>query len=208
VRLFRRRDDETLNERLLREAGYGPNGAKLDNASSIETTSVPLRPASLTSPVPYTDRLLPVAPGLRVGSWDAVAIAVEPGLRDDAYEFATVPDGSLIVDATCDEELSPLADALEAQLQPPYRAQAVRQDNGMWLVSGRQIEVIQLAAEGEELELSSLDGERIFSVDGRPADPASAPPALAPLGETQAADYAVHASRLDGDLWEIAADPL
>ncbi len=119
-----------------------------------------------------------------------------------------MPDGSLIVDATCDEDLSPLADAIEAQLQPPYRARAVRQDPRRWLVSGRRIQVVHLVADGDELELSCLEGQRTFSIDGRQVDPATNPAELTALGERRGPDYAVHASRIDGDLWEIGADPL
>lgn len=47
-------------------------------------------------------------------------------LSDDAsgLRVATVPDGTLIVAEDCDEDLSALADAIEARLQPPYRAKA------------------------------------------------------------------------------------
>jgi len=205
--LFRRRD-ETLNERLLREAGYGPDGTKLENVPPVAMATAPSPPDAFMPLFPQADGLLGSSREPGAGHWDAVTIAAGSGLRDDAYEFATVPDGTRIVAETCDEDLSPFADAIEAQVQPPYRARAVRQANGMWLVSGRRIRVVELAAEGEELELSSLEGRRLFSVDGQPADPATAPSELAALGERRSVDYAVHASRIDGDLWEIEADPL
>ena len=144
----------------------------------------------------------------RLGDWDAVTIAAAPDLREGAYDFATVPDGTLIVAETCDEDLSALAEAIEAQLEPPYRARAVRQSDGQWLVSGRRMQVMQLESGGDELELSSLEGRRVFSVDGRPVPLSTAPPALVPLGERLGPDFAVRASRIDGDLWEIGADPL
>jgi len=206
---FRRRE-ETLNDKLLREAGYGPDGTKPPEAPHLAITSEPPPPDAVRPLLlPQADALSAAASAeQRLGSWDAVAIAVEPRLRDDEYEFATVPDGSLIVDETCDEDLSPLADAVEAQVQPPYRARAVRQDATQWLVSGRRIQVVQLVADGDELELSCFEGQRTFSIEGRQVDPTTAPAELAALGERRGPDYAVHASRIDGDLWEIGADPL
>ena len=191
--LFRRRD-ETLNEKLLREAGYGADGTKPHDAS----------PPTHVSPLPEPHVLTYAAPP----GWDAVVVAVAPGLQAPTYDFATVPDGSLIVPETCDEDLAPLADAIESRLEPPYRAKAVRQNDRQWFVSGRRIEVVQLAADGDELALSSVDGDRIFTVDGAPADPASAPPELAALGEREGRDYAVRATLIDGDLWEVQSDPL
>ena len=44
----------------------------------------------------------------------------------------------------------------------------------------------------------AVEGQRIFG----------SVPALEERGEREGADYAVHAERLDGDLWEIRAAPL
>jgi hypothetical protein len=190
-----RRSEETLNDRLLREAGYGPDGTALPNADPPVAAS---------------------GEGLLVGSfeqirprnWDVVTPVEVPALDGNAYEFATLPDGSLIVDASCEENLSSLADAVEEHLQPPYRAIGVRQHDRLWMVSARNIEVEQLAAGGDELMLSSIDGQQTFSIDGQPADATYAPAELARFGDVGSDDYAVHATRLDGDLWEIDADPL
>jgi len=195
LRLFRRRE-ETLNDKLLREAGYEPDGTKLPDSPPPTVPAEPLFPA-LASPVQP-----------RLGNWDAVTIAVAPGLREPGYDFATLPDGSLIVGETCDEDLSALAAAIEARLEPPYRARAIRQNDRQWLVSGRRIQVVQLAIEGDELELSSLGGQRLFSVDGSPVPSATAPAALPALSGRLGSDFVVRASRIDGDLWEVSADPL
>ncbi|MFL6029256.1 MAG: hypothetical protein ACJ74D_04405 [Gaiellaceae bacterium] len=194
MHLFRRRD-ETLNDRLLREAGYGPDGTKPANTPPLSPTIEPALHAAATVPE-------------RLGDWDAVTIVAAPDLREGGYDFATVPDGTLIVAETCDEDLTALAAAIEAQVEPPYRARAVRQDDGQWLVSARRMQVMQLESGADELELSSLEGRRMFSVDGRPVPPSMAPPELALLGERLGPDFAVRASRIDGDLWEIGADPL
>jgi hypothetical protein len=204
VRLFRRRE-ETLNDRLLREAGYGPDGTKLaDVEPAVPEASSPLL---VTPQLPTADGVL-LGPLSAQHGWDAVAAAEAPELRRDAYEFATVPNGSLIVDESCDEDLSPLADGVERQLQAPYRAVAARQDDRFWLVSARRIQVAQLPVDGDELELSSVGGRRVFAIDGRTADAAGAPRELVRLGEARGSDYAVRATRIDADLWEVDADPL
>ena len=202
---FRRRE-ETLNDRLLREAGYAPDGTKPEPAppEAEPARTLGLRP------------LFSVQEAYQVGSlderrprpWD-VATAVEaPDLHGDAYAFATLPDGSLIVDGSTDEDLSPLADAVEEHLPPPYRAAAVRHDESAWSVSARRIQVIALPFDADELELASIGGERTFLVDAAPTEPAVAPPELVQIGEACGADYAVHAARLDGNDWEVEADPL
>src|SRR5206468_7679314 len=64
-----------------------------------------------------------------------------------------------IVVAEGPDEIQPLADALS--LDPPYRAEAVRREEGVWAVAGRRIEVTELPdVEGDELELSSRSEER------------------------------------------------
>jgi hypothetical protein len=55
---------------------------------------------------------------------------------------------------------------------------------------------------GEEIELSVVDGERTLTVDGE-RDWGSIPEL-----EQPAASYAVHAKRLDGDLWEVRVSRL
>ena len=148
----------------------------------------------------------------RCESWqrepDLFATVECPELRGEAYAFTALPDGTLIVEDSCNEDLSRLADAVEEHLKPPYSAAAVRHDDGLWFVSARQIEVAQVAADGAELELTSLAGERTYAIDGREVDAAHAPPALVALGEERWDDYAVHAVRLDDDLWEVDVDPL
>ena len=145
----------------------------------------------------------------RPAAWDAVTTADAPDLHGDRYEFATVPDGTVIVDETCDQDLSGLADAAERRVAPPYRALAVRQDEHVWLVSVRRITVVELPLDdGDELEFSELGGRRIYSVDGRHLDPDTAPAELMRLGEREGIDYVVQAQRLDGNLWDVTASVL
>jgi hypothetical protein len=139
--------------------------------------------------------------------WDAVVAAEAPDVPGDRVEFAALPDGTLIVEEEQDDaSLGALAEALETQLGPPYRAEGVRQNDDVWAVAGRRIEVATFAAEGEEIELTEHGGERALFVDG--AQAFGSIPELETAGRRQGDAYVVRARRLDGDLWELQADPL
>ena len=60
--------------------------------------------------------------------------------------------------------------------------------------------------QGEEIELSSHDGERKLVVDG--AQVFGSIPELERLGEARHDSYVLRAERLDGDLWEVKVTPL
>jgi hypothetical protein len=113
----------------------------------------------------------------RQREWEAVA-TVEAELPGDRVEFAALPDGTLVVEADVpDGALSPLADAVEASLAPPYRAVAVRQDEGLWAVGANRIEVrafpdeaadeLELVEDGQIVIGRRLDGE-LFEVEVTP----------------------------------------
>jgi hypothetical protein len=142
----------------------------------------------------------------RPREWDATALVEAPELEGNELAFVALPDGTLLVEGEGDPE--PLADALEGRLEPPYRAVAVRRDERNWGVAGRRIEVAQLpGVSGQELELSVNDGERSLRVDGMPSF--GSLPTLERLAEAKGyASYAIHASRLDGELFEISVAPL
>jgi hypothetical protein len=114
--------------------------------------------------------------------WDAVASAEAPGLTGDEIHFVALPNGDLVVDEDePPDTLGPLADAIEQTLEAPYRAEAVRQGEGVWAVAARRLVVSSFEAQGDELER---------------------------IGREQGEHHVVRASRLDGDAWEIEADPL
>jgi hypothetical protein len=116
-----------------------------------------------------------------------------------------MPDGSLIVEPDEERDLAPLADAVT--LAPPFRAEAVRQRETTWAVAARKIEVVELPdAPGEEIVLSSTNGERTLIVDGAPGF--GSVPDLERLAGSRHENYAVHAERLDGDLWQVSVSPL
>jgi hypothetical protein len=189
---FRRR--ETLHQRLLREGGLAEEPVEWD----------PKHPGlPLAGDLAARDR--DGITGLhRAREWDATAAVEAPGLRGDEVALVVLPDGSVLVDEEVgDAPLAPLADALEEQLTPPYRARGVRRSGDVWAVAAKRIEVVELRpdVEGDELDLVSRGGERSLTVDGARAF--GRVPQLEALASARAADYAVHASRLDGSLWEI-----
>jgi hypothetical protein len=204
VGLFRRKQ-ETLNEQLLREAGLDPTQALR------EPTPEPEREPPGPPPFPTGDISLGRSPRRwdpGPSEWDVVATARVPGLAGDQVEFATLPDGDIIVEQEKgDGDLSPLADAVEKKIDSPYRAVAARQDADLWGVGAIEIEVVKFQlAEGDAVELSENDGVQEVRVDGEPSD--AQIPELVRLGEQAGTDYCVEAKRIDGDFWEVEVSAL
>jgi hypothetical protein len=144
----------------------------------------------------------------RPREWDAVVTAEADSLPGDEVSFVALPDDTLIVDEDVpDGSLAPLADAVEAVLEPPYSAHGVRKSERVWAVGVRRIEVAELpGAEGEEIELATQSGSRTLIVDGEHAF--GGLPPLERLAAARHEDYVAHARRLDGDLFEIRVTPL
>lgn len=196
--LFGRRR-ETLNEQLLREAGLDPAQVLGDPSPR------PLRqPPSILAAAGVPD-----GSSLRPKEWDAAVTTDVPGLAGNRIEFTTIPDGDVIVDdETGDADLSPLADAVEQRIGPPYRAVAQRQGGDLWAVAARRIEVAQIAfPDGDKLEFSRHDDSGELRVDGEPSD-VPVPPGLERLAETSGDSYYIEAERIDGDLWEVRVTAL
>jgi hypothetical protein len=198
VGFFRRRN-ETLNERLLREAGLDPAQA-LGNAAPV-----PLEPP--TSSLARAG--LPDGTGVGPKEWDAAVTVSAPGLAGDRVEFTTVPNGDVIVtEESGDADLSPLADSVERRVHPPYRAVAQRQDGDVWAVAAKRIEVAQIPfPEGDKLELSRNGDAEELRVDGDRSDE-PVPQELERVGDTAGESFYVEAERIDGDLWEVRATAL
>jgi hypothetical protein len=199
VGLFRRRQ-ESLNEQLLREAGLDP----------AQVLGDPPPPAVLEPPKSLLSIVgVPDGSGVRPKEWDAAVTADAPALAGDRVEFTTMPNGDVIVDdQTGDADLSPLADAVERHVSPPYHAVAVRQDGDLWGVGAKRIEVAKIPfPTGDKLELSRNGPDEEFRVDGEPSDE-PIPLELKRVGEAAAGSFYVEASRIDGDLWEVRATAL
>jgi hypothetical protein len=202
---FRRRREETLNEILLREAGLDGTDPPATEAAAPDEPQLLDRFASALTPdaVRAAARSAPLTPLDNV-----VTVVHAPGIGGDTVRFAALPNGDLIVEeAEGDGDLSALAGVVEQQLAPPYRATARRQEGDLWGVTAEGIEVVTLAVEaGDELDLTCIGGARTVRLDGEEWD--GSVPELERIGEEGGPDYVVHADRLDGDLWEVHANPL
>ena len=178
---FRRR--EPLHERLAREAGLGPEPAPQD-------------PGPLWGEVGIHGLHRPRA-------WDAVVTVNAPDMRGESAVFVILPDSSLLIeDYPFDDDLSPLADAIEDAVRAPLRAEAVRIDGTLFTVGARRVHVEEIAEEvaADELELTiSPQGERVLLGDG---DRLPALPSLERLIDLGWGDV-IRARRLDGLLWEV-----
>jgi hypothetical protein len=144
----------------------------------------------------------------RFREWDALVRVTGVELDVDEVRFVALDDGTLVVDGDEDLDPAPLAEAIEQELQLPYRAHAVRADDDAWTAAAEAIELVELPREleGEQLELTVRQGERMLIVDGAPAFGDTSE--LEQLGAERGDDYVVQASRVDGDLWDVRVLPL
>jgi hypothetical protein len=199
--LFRRRR-ETLNEQLLREAGLDPAHALGDAQPKPQPRFEPPKSVLEVLGIPDGSRVTPK-------EWDVAVTVDAPGPAGNRIEFTTLPEGDLIVDEeTGDADLSPLADAVEQRMSPPYRAVAQRQDGDLWAVAAKRIDVAQIRfPDGHKLEFSHHVDQGELRVDGEPSD-ALVPPQLERLAEAAGDSFYVEAERIDGDLWEVRVTAL
>ena len=140
--------------------------------------------------------------------WDTVATADVAGLRGDEVHFVALPDRTLVVEEDePDVALAPLADAVEAAIAAPYRAEAIRRGETTWAVAASRIAVVEAPElSGEEAEyVVNRDGWTLH-LDGRATLQRS--PSLERAAADDGPEYVVRATRLDGDLWEVAVTPL
>lgn len=186
--LFRRR--KPLHERLLEQGGLAEP------------------PRADTRPTVGGTRESGVHGIARQREWDALATVAAPELHGDEHAFDVLPDRTVLVEGEeGGQPLAPLADAIERDLPPPYRARAVRQSRELWAVAARAIEVVRLPDRaGDSLELSARGDERELVVDGRREF--GGVPELQALGESRHRDFVVRAERLDDEWWEVRVDPL
>jgi len=143
----------------------------------------------------------------RLKEWDAVVTVDAPPLRGDRGVFVALEDGPVLVEEG-EGNFAALAEAVEAQLAAPYRAEAVRRHDELWAVAARRLAVVKLADDpsGDEVTLTVRDGERELFVDG--ARTFGSLPAFERLAEGRFDAYALRAARLDGDVWEVEISPL
>jgi len=185
VGLFRRK--EPFHERLAREGGLGAE------------------PLPEVAPPQWMETGIHGVQ--RPRQWDAVVTVDVEGVDGDEVHFVALPDDTLLVDEDVDAD--PLAAALDGVADPPYRAEAVRRSETQWAVGIRRIEVVDLgddAPDGDELTLTSRDGERELLVDG--SSTFGSIPVLEQLAAARAPNYVVQGRRLVDTLWEVRVVPL
>lgn len=146
----------------------------------------------------------------RQREWDVVVTVEAPGEAGDEAELVVLADGRVVIEsgpATFDP--APVAAALGQSIAPPYRAVARRRE-GLWAVGAREIEVVELhpSPRGEDLELTSDGVVLHLAVDGMPADPTAAAALERLAAGRERGQYAAHAHRVEGDLWEVLVLPL
>ncbi len=137
------------------------------------------------------------------GDWDLVVTAEAPELTGaDELGFVALEDGDIYMDSHLPEgDVTPLAEAIESQIEPPYRCRGVRQKGDLWAVAAQEIEVGRFEAPGEEIELTLRNGEIETVIDGRRSF--DSVPELEELGREAADEFFAHAKRVDDDIWEI-----
>jgi hypothetical protein len=174
--LFRRR--EPLHVRLAREGGM------LDGEE-------PVRPVWDNAGIHGIQR---------AREWDTVATVDVPGLGGDKALFVVLSPDEIVVEEGPDD-LEPLAEAIDRDLTPPYRAEAVRREGTVWAVAARRIDVVELAdVTGTEIELTSHNGERTLLIDGERA--------FGSVPTLERPEHSVRARRIVGETWEIEIHPL
>jgi hypothetical protein len=139
----------------------------------------------------------------RERKYDAVVTAEAPGVKGESALFVALEDGSLLVEEG-EGDLSPLADAIEQEVARPYRATAIHRGDLRWAVAAHGLQVLELPeVSGDEVELALRGGDKTLVVDGSRSFGT-----IPELEVLTSGDAVIRASRLDGDLWEVRADPL
>lgn len=189
-----------------------PLHRRLADEAGLSLDAVPAEPRGQSADVPGWDGEQRGEPGVhgvpRSRRWDAVVTATAPGLRGDLIHFVALADGTVVVEEDEPEgALTPLADAVEGAVPPPYRAEAVRRGPETWAVGASRIQVADIAGlAGDEAELVVTRDGHVLRVDGRTT--LGRAQGLERAGEAVGAEYVVRARRLDGELWEVEATPI
>ena len=141
--------------------------------------------------------------------WDAVVLASAAGPAGcEQLRFVVLDGGVVIAEEGPAAGLEELIAAASAELTPPYRAEAVLREPGLWAIAANGLAVVELPPEtpGRHIVLSVSGGQRLLRVDDLPAFVPL--PAVEALAAGLGADFVVQAQRLTRDVWEARAEPL
>jgi hypothetical protein len=196
--------ERPIHEQLAEEAGLDIDGLDDELAAGAGATG-----ESLRTRVPMPSDLLAVHGIPREPEWDAVASAQAPDLPGEDLEYVALADGTLVVDEDVpDESLSPLAEALEGQISPPYHGYAFWQQDDVWAVAAKRVQIVEVPEDvpGDEVELAVNGGARSTVVDGE--ESGAEIPSLETFAAQQFGSFVLRANRLDDLLWEVTVIPL
>jgi len=201
------RRDEPVHERLRRTAEPETTDSGEEDAAGRPSEPVSFDSTYAGSTIDDGRLAFAGVPRIR-GDWDLVVTGEAPDLTgSDELGFVAVEDGDIFMDSQFPEgDVTPLAEAIELQIQPPYRAYGIRQEGDLWAVSARAIELGQFQAAGNEIGLTAKGDERELVVDGRKSF--GSVPELEQLGKEASEDFFARAVRIDGDLWEVTVSRL
>jgi hypothetical protein len=155
-----------------------------------------------------TGAVIPGVMGVGPGrTWDAVVAADAPALTGQSVTFVALDDGTIIVNEDVpDDSLAPIADALEQMVSPPYRAAAARTESDSWTAVAESVRIVELTdVAADEVELTVVDGERTLTVGDEQTSRAL--PGLDALA-AEHESVAIHAERVDGDVFAVDVFPL
>jgi hypothetical protein len=139
--------------------------------------------------------------------WDAVAVLDADSLEGDEATFVALADGTYVVERG-DPAFDPTLLARGLELEPPYRAEAVRRSGSTWAAGARAIVVVEMSrlASGDELQIVFDGTERSVLVDGSPT--LASVPELEELAAARFDTWVVRAARLRDVLWEVEVGSL
>jgi hypothetical protein len=126
---------------------------------------------------------------------------VEADAPGDELGFVVLDDAIVIEsDGDLPEEVT---GAFDGRLDPPYRVVGVRRGESLWALGARRIETAAVPGlEGDEIALAVGEEGTTLHVDG--AQSFGSIPALESLARDRGLDwFALHAERVDGDVWEL-----
>jgi hypothetical protein len=200
VGFFRR--EKPIHEQLAEEAGLDIDGLGDELAAGTAREG-------LETGGSMPNDLLAVHGIPREREWDAVASAQAPDLPGEHVEYVALADGTLVVDEDVPGgSLSALADALEGQISPPYHGYGFRQQDDVWAVAAKRVQIVEVPEDvpGDEVELTVNTGARSTVLDGEESRVEI--PSLETFASQQFGSFVLRASRLDDLLWEVTVIPL
>ena len=207
---FRR--ERPIHEQLAEEGGLDLEGGALADEVELEPSedrSAAISVARALLGPQIAEDLLASHGVPRAREWDAIATAEAPDLPGDMIEFVVLEDGTLFVDLDLPEDaLTPLADALETSIDPPYRAVARRRDGDVWSATAMRVDVVAVPQDvpGDEVVIAVHAGELRLVIDGDEFE--GEIPALASFGQERFESFVLTARRLDDRLWEVTVNAL